>query len=329
MSNSPTNVDQFVDAYVEANAWQDGRDPETCRENAQKYAVSLFGEAVDRKGWFDWLDKPPEEATPDDARGFMAYLQEEGLSASTRMQARSGISQWYQLMDIEAPNPVEGLDASWRVTSEKEQATGEKRSHPTREDIEAMIDSAPEPTLQSELIIQMLYQTGVRRMELATIKIDHIDREARRIRVYGDKTNEWRTVAYQPTLDTPLTLWIDGARRGVAGYTEDNPYLFPTMTMQGHKDHISGQTIRETVVKAAKNAGVQGTYGRDVNGQNQHTITPHSLRHAFAVHSAENGVPAPHLKEVLGHHSLDVTQIYADIAGDDAADLLAERGPSV
>jgi integrase/recombinase XerD len=325
--------DAFVEAYVDETAWQDGRDPETCRENAEKYATSLFGDTVDRMGWFDYLDsehgKSPDDADPRHVKRFMRYLQKQGLSPSTRTQARSGVSQWYQLQAPDVSNPVDGLDASWSVTSDKQAATGERRSHPTRDEVEALIDHAPDPTLLSELIIKLLYQTGCRRTEAATIQVDNVDGEDREIRVYGDKTDEWRTVAFQPSLDTQLNIWLDTQRRFTPGHSDDNPYLFPAMAKGSQSDHVSSQYVYETVTDAAENAGLQGSYGRDAKGRNQRTVTTHSLRHAFAVHSAENGVPAPHLQEVLGHHSLDVTQIYADIAGKDAADMLKDRGPSV
>jgi integrase/recombinase XerD len=333
MSTTTDREAAFIQEYVESRAYDDNYgDPETLRENAAKYGASLFGSNVDRLGWFEYLSerkgKSPEDATTKDVRGFLLYLQEEcGLSSPTCMQARSGVSLWYQLM-ADGPNPVEDLSGSWRAETNKSKA-GKDRSHPSREEIQAMIDNVPEPTLRSELILKLLYQTGVRRMELATIEVDRIDLEAREIQVYADKTDEWRTVTFRESLREPLNLWLGGPRKDQVGYYDGNPYLFPTPTTRGDNDHISGQAISKTVHDAAQNAGVQDTYGQDAEGQNQWTVTPHALRHAFAVHSAENGVPAPHLKQVLGHHDLSITQIYADIVDDDAADMLKERGPSL
>lgn len=332
MSATQDRLTAFQDEYVESRAWEGDKDPETCRENARKYATSLRGTA-DRLGWFEWLEsergKSATDATTKDVRGYLLFLKEEGLSGPTRTQARSAISLYYQLMEPDGENPVEGLDGSWRATTDKENATGELRSHPSRREIQALIENVPTPTLRSELIIKLLYQTGVRRMELATIQVERIDLDAQEIQVYADKTDEWRTVAFRESLRQPLRLWLNGKRQAEAGYYDGNPYLFPSPSTRGDNDHISGETIRQTVHQAAENAGIQGTYGEDVDGKNQHKITPHALRHAFAVHAAENGVPAPHLKEVLGHHSLDITQIYANIAGADAADMLKEKGPSL
>lgn len=335
MSETTDREAEFVQEYVESRAYDDDYSgPETLRENAAKYGASLFGTNVSRMGWFDWLDdrkgKSAEDATTKDVRGFLLYLQEEGLSSPTQTQARSGISLYYQLMDIDCENPVEGLDGSWRATTNKEKATGEKRNHPSREEIKAMVENAPEPTLRSTLIIKLLYQTGCRRMELATIRKDKVDIENQEIRVEADKTDDWRTVTFRESLRQPLNIWINGPRQDEPSFDENNPYLFPSPTTRGENDHISGQVVRQTVHDAAQNAGVQDTYGDgDVNGQNQWKVTPHALRHAFAVHAAENDVPAPHLKKIMGHTKLDITQIYADIAEDDAAEMMKSRGPSL
>ena len=334
MSKTTDREAEFIQEYVESRAYDDNYgDPETLRENAKKYGASLFGSNVSRMGWFEWLEdrkgKDPQDATTKDVRGFLLYLQEEGLSSPTRTQARSGISLWYQLMG-EGENPVADLNGSWRATTNKEDATGEKRNHPTRDEIKALIENAPEPTLRSTLIIKLLYHTGCRRMELATMRKDKVDLENQEIKVYADKTDGWRTVTFRESLRQPLNIWINGPREDEPGYHEDNPYLFPSPTTRGENDHISGEMVRQTVHEAAQNAGVQDTYGDgDVNGRNQWKITPHALRHAFAVHAAENGVPAPHLKKIMGHTKLDVTQIYADIAEDDAAEMMKSRGPSL
>ena len=54
-------------------------------------------------------------------------------------------------------------------------------------------------------------------------------------------------------------------------------------------------------------------------------MTPHALRHTHTVHAAENGVPDSHLKKTLRHIKMNVTQIYLEIAQDDAVEMLKDR----
>lgn len=332
MSQADFDQEDFIETYVEAEGWQDGRDIETCRENARKYATALRN-TDDRLGWFGWLREKrgienAANAEPEDVRGFLIYLKEQGLSGPTRTQARSGISKFYQLM-LDVGNPVAGLEGSWGSTTIKEDATGQDRIYLSKDEVELLIENAPPPTLRSTLTIKLLYQTGCRRMELAKAKIEQLDMEARELQVYGDKTDEWRTVTFKNSLRQPLKIWLDQYREDEPGWHPENPYLFPSASTGGDKAHLSGQSIRSAVNGAAERAGILEAYGTDATGQPQYRITPHILRHTFAVHAAENGVPAPHLKKILGHHSLNVTQIYTEIAQQDAVDMLKDRGPSI
>lgn len=332
-SAADVDLEAFVDEYVGHHGANERRDPETLRENAEKYATSLRGHG-DRMGWFEWLDAKRDKSHADaeerDVRRYLTYLRELGYASSTRTQARSAISQFHKRMGFDGENPAAGLDdLPWSHESEKQKANRDERTYLTTGQVKALVENAPEPTFRSKLIIKLLYHTGVRRTELAKIQVEDVDIEEREIDVYGDKADEWRTVTFKDSLRSPLNTWIKGPRKGEFGYSDENPYLFPYLSGRAENDHISGQTIWQTVVDAAENAGIQETYGQDVNGQSQYKITPHTMRHTFAYHSAENGVPAPHLKEVLGHHDLKISQIYLDAAGQDAVDMLKDRGPSL
>jgi integrase/recombinase XerD len=276
----------------------------------------------------DWLKedrgKEIEEATTEDVRDHLDWLHSEGYAEDSLKGSRSAISQYWQVMDVDGDNPVDGIVESWTTKSDKEKATREKRYYLTREQVADLIENVPEPTTRNEIVVKLLYQTGCRRSELATIRVEDVDREGRTITVWDEKDDEPRVVAYQPSLDTPLSVWLDVKRPQVHGAGE-SPYLLPTR----QSEHISGETIRKVVKTAAENAGIQDSYGEDAKGRERALITPHVLRHTHAVHAAENGVPAPHLKQTLGHTKIDVTQIYLEIAQDDAVEMLKDRGPSL
>jgi integrase/recombinase XerD len=154
--------------------------------------------------------------------------------------------------------------------------------------------------------------------------VEDVDREGRAITVWDEKDDKPRVVAYQPSLDIPLSVWLDVKRPQVHGAGE-SLYLLSTR----QSEHICGETITKVIKTAAENAGIQDSYGEDAKGRERALVTPHVLRHTHAVHTAENGVPARHLKQMLGHTKIDVTQIYLEIAQDDAVEMLKDRGPSL
>lgn len=73
-----------------------------------------------------------------------------------------------------------------------------------------MVENVPAPTLQNELLLRLLIKTGARRGEIVGVELDDIDLEDRAIIVWSNKTQESRTVFYQPSLDLLMDQWVEG-----------------------------------------------------------------------------------------------------------------------
>jgi integrase len=97
---------------------------------------------------------------------------------------------------------------------------------------------------------------------------------------------------------------------------------------KGESDHLGETVVRDIVVEVAKETGIQQSYGTDCLRRTQYLVTPHALQATFAVQCVKNQIPAPMVKEALGHHSLNVTDIYTSVIDDDAADMIRRDGPS-
>lgn len=285
-----------------------------------------------RLGWFDWLreegEKVHAEATPRDVSHFLDYLYSIGMSGSSQRAARMAISQYHKKLGLEGQNPVDGLDDSWSTETEKERRHGGEPFYLEPDQVQALVDNVPTPTLRNELIVKLLYATGVRRSELASIEVDRLDIKDQEIEVWDEKDEDWRMVGFRPGLQGALRLWVNGQRKDAPGYTEENPYLFPSY--RGENPHIAGDTVYRVVTEAAERAGLQTTYGDgDSMGREQHLLTPHALRASFAVQAARNQLTPDEIKEVLGHTKLEVTQIYTAVAEEDAVDRVKQAGPSL
>lgn len=309
-------VDQFEARY--------SRRRDRAESTARRYRSSL-------QQFCDWLEGRDADiwtAETEDVREFLDYLYTEGYAEDSITSSRSAISQFYQLMDTNREdNPVDDLVESWASTSNKEKETREEVYYLQPEEVEKLADNVPEPTLRNELIVKLLFVTGVRRGELAKIRLKDIgwsDRgEERVIRIWNQKDNSSRVVTYK-NLDTQLRTWRDVKRPQVHG-ADESEYLFPTR----QSEHISGETVRRVVKTAAENAGLQETYGKDAEGNERVLVSPHTLRHSFAVQCAKNGMRAPFLRDLLGHHDIDVTQIYLKLAEEDTIEAGHNYGPSI
>jgi integrase/recombinase XerD len=204
----------------------------------------------------------------------------------------------------------------------------------TREEVAELVDHVPEPTVRNELMCRLLYQTGMRRSELVRVKIDHIDRENRHIAVYGKKTEDPRDVWYQPSLDSLLSMWIEGDRNAVF-HAEDSPYLFPTR----RQERMDEQTVTDVVTTAAERADLQETVyktKRPENAKEGHKtpevrrVGAHTLRKSFGVHFINDGGDISFLADILGHEDIETTKSnYLKYSTKDLENSVRRHGPSI
>ena len=214
---------------------------------------------------------------------------------------------------------------SWTVEeSYKTQESGDEIQYLPPEDVQSLWRAVPAPKVRNKLLTRLAYQTGMRVSELINIKVEPIDRDERIIPVPAvtSKSNS-RNVAYKPSLDSLLRRWIDGGLRDAVPHADESPYLFPTR----EGERISRESVRRIVRKAADKAGLNRDIYTDTAGNTRTKVSPHILRHSMAVNTLKAGtLNVRELQEFLGHHSLEMTETYLQIASDDATDAYKDRG---
>jgi integrase/recombinase XerD len=140
-------------------------------------------------------------------------------------------------------------------------------------------------------ILTTCYAAGLRISEAVALQAPHIDSRRMMIRVEQGKGQKDRYVMLSPKLLAILRDW----------WRVERPqyWLFP-----GHQptQHISKDTVEVVCQKARRRCGITKP------------ITPHSLRHAFAVHLLEQGTDIRTIQLLLGHSSLVTTARYLRIA---------------
>jgi len=274
----------------------------------------------------------PFEADCLDCGADVSEGEPVGYSEGTIKNATGAISKFFQIQRPEDPNPVDewettGSDGKWSITTEKKRATRQGVFYLNEEDdgeVTALIEAAE--SFRDKLIIRILVSTGMRRSELISLREKDVKPSQKRILIYERKNDKYRKVGFRSDkLARHLQMWIDHHRTQEYG-AEESDYLFPP-DGKGNSDHLGGTVVRDIVVEAAERAGIQENYGTDAMGRTQNLVTPHALRATFAVQCAKNEIPAPMVKEALGHHSLSVTDIYTSVIDDDAADMIRRDGP--
>ncbi len=160
-----------------------------------------------------------------------------------------------------------------------------------REQVESMLNSAYTTNHRDYLLIRVLWRTGVRVSELINIKPRDI---------------EWANQVVN----------ITKAKRG-----KQRRVLLDEKTLKILSDYVSRQNIQEDLPIFAltrRHVGyIVKKYGRMI-GVEAH---PHTLRHSFAIHLVRSGMDLRRLQLLLGHSSLNMTQIYLQFKDDDIREI--------
>ncbi len=161
-----------------------------------------------------------------------------------------------------------------------------------KEEIKKIVES--ENNLTHKLILMLLYYSGVRSKELINLRSEDLDFEREVIHLKITKGEHQRVVFLHSKLKEALNFY--GAKEGL---------LFKTN--RGEK--YNKRTIQQIVKKAARKAKITKR------------VTPHTLRHSFATHLLEAGADIRYIQRLLGHKSLQTTQIYTQMANTDIKNL--------
>lgn len=143
--------------------------------------------------------------------------------------------------------------------------------------------------LKHKCIVQLLYGCGLRLNELLHLKLTDIDSRNKIILIRNAKGGKDRVVMLSPLL-------LESLRQYYKVY-HPSQYL-----IEGQGGGIySGKSVQAVVKTAASKAGITKK------------VTPHILRHSFATHLLENGTDIRYIQELLGHKSVNTTEIYTHI----------------
>ncbi|MAG72823.1 hypothetical protein CL620_00785 [archaeon] len=150
--------------------------------------------------------------------------------------------------------------------------------------------------LRDKIIIKLLAYCGLRRFELAKIKIDDINLETKKIRILGKKNIDRLATLFSPQLVDDLKLYLryvlQDAKKG---------YLFPAVSTLNEHGHITPTQINRIVAKAGKRAQLENPHPDLKN------INPHMLRHSCARILKDQGLSLEVVQKVLGHLSYKTT----------------------
>lgn len=262
---------------------------------------------------------------------YVDHLVDEGYAPNTIESKYGSISAAYNFLYREGrieDNPIDRIERkaiknkarNAMTEDEKKDELGPKDYLP-KEKVYKLAENAVDPADRNELLIKLLFWTGVRVSELVGIRIGedgtldgpgsdiNPDPDAPKITVYAPKTGEPRVVSYPAEEINPLLRdWMTHGRLRYKYANESNKLFL------GQGGELTKSGVGRAIDLSAQKNDMQEVERVSKDGRKYKRVTPHLLRHSHAMHyHNEEGVPLDTLKDHLGHASTDTTeQFYAE-----------------
>lgn len=245
--------------------------------------------------------RPIEEATQADLRRFIAAEARKGLStASLRRRAVSLRSFFRFLMQSSglSANPAVGLNPG-RLPSRLPVNVRKEETASMLDSLDESVDPDDFDSIRDRLIVEMLYETGMRCSELIALRDDRVDTNRGEMRVLG-KRNKERMVPFGSRLAELIESYREArVGEGRPGKASAGSPLF----VRSDGQPLYRKLVYNVVHEAMAGAGVHAS-----------RMSPHVLRHSFASDMLNGGASLNSVQKLLGHASLATTQIYTHIS---------------
>ena len=176
---------------------------------------------------------------------------------------------------------------------------------------------------RDQAILHLLYYSGVRAQELVSLDIQSLSLNERNVRVLG-KGNKERIIPFSSDCQKALKKYINGLRKEqLLLYMEkqkkkihkDNEALLPPLFFNARGERLTTRGL-EYILKA-----IEEKTGLYVG------LHPHIMRHSFATHLLENGADLRVIQELLGHESINATQVYTHVTEEAMKDTYLKAHP--
>jgi len=296
---------ELIEEYCHYLQYEMNRSDHTIRS----YRSDLLGLASDLQSSGSPEQEPPpifRNVTLEDFRNWLAQLTRHGMSRTTIARKTTTVRQfmsWLVRQGFREDNPAARL-----VTSKQASQLPDTLSQgQMREALDALHAKAAgedgEPAeplaLRNVAMIEVLYATGIRVAELEGLDIDDIDFTRSMIKVTG-KGNKQRVVPLTDPAVKSLQNWLTQGRAAVLTDKHRTSAVF--LGARGRR--IGARQIREVVNKVLQTLGSTSASG------------VHVLRHTAATHLLDGGADLRTVQELLGHESLQTTQLYTHVSID-------------
>ncbi len=246
------------------------------------------------------------KANEEELNTYLDSLKENGKAVSTVSRNLASLRSFYQYLHR---TKVISDDPTLNLESPKIERKLPKVL--SSEQVELLLEQPKCVDLKGyrdKAMLELVYATGIRVTELISLNMSDIDLENGYIKCVGK--NKERVIPIGSLAVNALKEYVDKSR-SILLKDENDQALF--VNVNGHR------LTRQGFWKIIKQYKTQANIDID--------ITPHTLRHSFAVHLLENGAELRAIQEMLGHSDISSTQVYAQIEQNRIKDVYMKSHP--
>ena len=286
-----------------------------CQIHRRLDLKTLKAYRIDLRQFSDQIPKSDAQTvSPDDLENFITYLHQNYKPKTVKRKIASlkAFFHYLEYKDLITINPFNKIQIKFREPSVLPKTIPLPIVETLLSTIYSQQLTASTPyqqknALRDAAVIETLFATGMRISELCSLRLQDVNLYEYTILIHGKGSKERMIQIGNASVIRTLQEYQETYAQPI----HSSGYFF----VKQDGDVFSDQSVRRMINKYAALSGIE-----------QH-ITPHMFRHTFATSLLEADVDIRYIQEMLGHSSINITEIYTHVATAKQRDILATRHP--
>lgn len=299
-----TNIKQHIKNYLDYCSLQKRLDAKTVK--AYRIDLTQFAACID--------ETEPSAITHDTLELYISHLHQmyQPKTVKRKIASLKALFHYFEYKEIIQENPFNRIQIKFREPVILPKTIPLPTVESLLKTIYAIQSNGKtlrqrRNALRDIAVCEMLFATGMRISELCSLRVQDVNLQDGTILIYGKGSKERRLQIGNGDVISILEKYKTDFHYEIA-----NCQSF-FVSQSGRP--LSAQTVRRMLRKYAELAGIE-----------LH-ITPHMFRHTFATSLLEADVDIRYIQEMLGHSSINITEIYTHVAVSKQRDILASKHP--
>ena len=254
----------------------------------------------------DEADADVLEATQENIGAYMEHLESQGRSGATKSRAVASLKNFYAYL-------ISSGFLNETPVREVKVERGEKKLPQilTSREVELLLaqpSSTDSKGIRDKAMLEVMYATGIRVTELISLDVDDVNLDQKTIRCASGK--KVRAIPLYSEAVNALSVYLKDVRERMLADPREKALFV----------NVGGARMsRQGFWKILKSYQGSAHIEKD--------ITPHTLRHSFAVHLLENGAEISAVQELMGHSDISSTQVYTQMIDQRLKQVYAKCHP--